>query len=193
MNRIFALAFLFIGSPVLLAIWMLVFFTSPGPAIFSQKRVGLFGDYFFMYKYRTMVVGTPDLPSDQVSESDPCFTKVGKKLRRVSLDELPQLWNIIMGEMNFIGPRPALYNQYDLIAMRKELGVDTLKPGITGWAQVNGRDSISLERKVELDYFYLQHRSWSLDLKILWMTVFKSAKGEDLYCAHTSGEKNGQQ
>jgi O-antigen biosynthesis protein WbqP len=166
---------------VLLCIAILVKLDSSGPFIFSQKRVGRYGQFYQMYKFRTMVTGMPDLPSDQVGEADSRITKVGRVLRRLSLDELPQLWNVMKGEMNFIGPRPALHNQYDLNEMRSQLGISFLKPGITGWAQVNGRDSISLERKVELDYYYLQHRSWVMDIKILWMTVFKSAVGADLY------------
>jgi O-antigen biosynthesis protein WbqP len=181
MNRIITLLMIIGLLPLFLIIAAMVKLDSSGPVIFSQKRVGQQGRLFSMHKFRTMVVGMPDLPSDQVNETDSRITKVGRILRRLSLDELPQLWNVMRGEMNFIGPRPALYNQYELIAMRMEQGIDSLKPGITGWAQVNGRDSISLERKVELDHYYLQHRSWNLDLKILWMTVFKSAVGADLY------------
>ncbi len=181
MNRLVAGLLFFIFLPVLLGIAFLVKFDSAGPFIFSQKRVGRNGQLYQMYKFRTMVTGMPDLPSDQVGETDSRITKVGRILRRLSLDELPQLWNVMKGEMNFIGPRPALYNQYDLNEMRSQLGIDVLKPGITGWAQVNGRDSISLERKVELDHYYVQHRSWVLNCRILWMTVFKSAVGADLY------------
>ena len=168
-------------TPVLLVFALLIRMESRGPALFTQQRVGRFGRLFTIYKFRTMQAGMPDLPSDQVGENDPRFTGVGKWLRRCSLDEFPQLLNIIRGDMVFIGPRPALYNQYELNAMRKKRGIDSLKPGITGWAQVNGRDSISLETKVELDKYYVDSRSWQLDLKILWLTFFASASGEGLY------------
>ena len=183
MNRLLAFLFLLFGAPFLLLIAILVKFDSPGPALFRQRRIGQNNIEFFMLKFRTMQVGMPDLPSDQVAETDDRFTGIGKFLRRFSLDELPQLWNVVRREMNFIGPRPALYNQYELNAMRRDRGIDAIKPGITGWAQVNGRDTISTERKVELDHYYLEHRSWGMDMRILWMTVFKSAVGKDLYRA----------
>ena len=182
MNRLLALILFLPGSPFLLLLALLVKLDSPGPALFKQRRIGRNNQEFSMLKFRTMQVGMPDLPSDQVAETDHRFTGIGKILRRFSLDELPQLWNVVQGEMNFVGPRPALYNQYDLIERRTSLGVHKIKPGITGWAQVNGRDSIPLERKVELDHYYLLHRSWAMDMRILWMTVFKSAVGADLYC-----------
>ena len=167
--------------PAFIVVALLIKLESKGPVIFKQKRVGQFGALFTIYKFRTMQVGMPDLPSDQVAETDHRFTGIGKFLRRFSLDELPQLWNVVRGEMNFVGPRPALYNLYDLIEWRSSVGVHKIKPGITGWAQVNGRDSIPLERKVELDQYYLLHHSWDLDMRILWMTLFKSAAGADLY------------
>ncbi len=181
MNRLVAGLLFFVFLPVLLCIALIVKLDSSGPFVFSQKRVGRHGQLYQMYKFRTMVTGMPDLPSDQVGETDSRITNVGRILRRLSLDELPQLWNVMKGEMNFIGPRPALYNQYDLNEMRSQLGIDVLKPGITGWAQVNGRDSISLERKVALDQYYLENHTWRLDVRILWMTVFKSAIGDGLY------------
>ena len=183
MNRLLAFLCLLFGAPFLLLIAILVKFDSPGPALFRQRRIGQNNIEFFMLKFRTMQVGMPDLPSDQVAETDHRFTGIGKFLRRFSVDELPQLWNVLQGEMNFVGPRPALYNQYELNERRTALGIHKIKPGITGWAQVNGRDSIPLERKVELDHYYLQHRSNTLDMRILWMTVFKSAVGKDLYRA----------
>lgn len=139
-----------------------------------------------MLKFRTMQVGMPDLPSDQVAETDNRFTNIGKFLRRFSLDEIPQLWNVVQGEMNFVGPRPALYNQYELIERRTSLGIQKIKPGITGWAQVNGRDSIPLKTKVALDAYYLHNRNLWLDFKILWLTVFKSTSGEGLYTEKAS-------
>ena len=168
-------------SPILLLIALIVKLESKGPAIFAQRRVGQFGRHFTMYKFRTMQIGMPDLPSDQVGENDPRFTASGKWLRRFSVDEFPQLFNVIKGEMVFVGPRPALYNQVDLNAMRQARGIDTLIPGITGWAQVNGRDSIPLDVKVDLDEYYLKNRSLQLDLRTVWMTFFKTAAGEGLY------------
>ena len=181
MNRFVALLMALALSPVLLVIALIVKLESKGPAIFAQRRVGQHGRHFTMYKFRTMQIGMPDVASDQVGENDPRFTASGKWLRRFSVDEFPQLFNIIKGEMAFVGPRPALYNQYDLIAMRHERGIDELKPGITGWAQVNGRDSISLNVKVDLDEYYLKNRSLRLDLRTIWMTFFKTAAGEGLY------------
>lgn len=180
-NFVGAVFFLLILSPLLFLIALAVRMDSRGPAIFKQTRVGKDNSYFTLYKFRTMHIGTPDLPSDMVPSDDHRFTRLGRFLRRISLDELPQLVNILKGDMNFIGPRPALYNQYDLILMREKVGVNRIKPGLTGWAQVNGRDNILLERKVELDKYYLDNQSFILDAKILWFTIFKSLGGEDLY------------
>ena len=185
MNRSIAVLMAIALSPILLLVALIVKLESRGPAIFAQRRIGRFGHHFTMYKFRTMQIGMPDLASDQVGENDPRFTASGKWLRRFSVDELPQLLNVIKGDMVFVGPRPALYNQYDLIAMRHARGIDALKPGITGWAQVNGRDSIPLEVKVDLDEYYLKHRCWRLDLRTVWLTFFKTAAGEGLY----AGEK----
>ena len=183
MSRLIAILMTIVLSPVLLLVALLIKLESPGPAVFTQKRVGQFGRLFAIYKLRTMQIGTPDLPSDKVGEDDPRFTKSGKFLRRFSIDEFPQLFNIIKGEMVFIGPRPALHNQHELNAMRHMRRIDALKPGISGCPQVNGRDSIPLETKVELDKYYADFQSWQLDLKILWMTFFKSTSGEGLYAA----------
>lgn len=177
-------------SPVFLVVALIIKWESKGPAIYTQQRVGQFGKLFTIYKFRTMQTGMPDLPSDKVGEDDPRFTKSGKFLRRFSIDEFPQLFNIIKGEMVFIGPRPALHNQHELNAMRHMRGIDALKPGISGWAQVNGRDSIPLETKVELDKYYLDFRDWQLDLKILWMTFFKTTTGEGLYNAQLAVDRN---
>ena len=190
MSRLIAILMTIALSPVLLLVALLIKLESPGPAVFTQKRVGQFGRLFTIYKFRTMQIGTPDLPSDRVGEDDPRFTKSGKILRRFSIDEFPQLFNIIKGEMVFIGPRPALHNQHELNAMRHMRGIDALKPGITGWAQVNGRDSIPLETKVELDKYYLDFHNWQLDLKILWLTFFKTTTGEGLYNAQLAVDRN---
>ncbi|MCL4440700.1 MAG: sugar transferase [Firmicutes bacterium] len=186
-NVVGAIVLLVVLAPLMVLVALAVRLDSSGPAIFKQTRVGQFDRYFTLYKFRTMHVGTPDLPSEVVSKDDYRFTRLGKLLRRFSIDELPQLFNIIRGDMNFIGPRPALYNQYDLIAMRKKTGVNRLKPGVTGWAQVNGRENISLERKVELDKYYSENCSWWLDLMIIWLTIVRSLRGVNLY-----KEKSGQ-
>lgn len=180
-NLLVAICLLAFILPVMLLIALLIKIDSKGPAIFKQQRVGLQRNLFTLYKFRTMVVGTPDLPSEMVSSGDSRFTRFGKVLRRFSLDELPQLVNIIKGDMNFVGPRPALYNQDDLIAMREKVGIHRIRPGITGWAQVNGRDAIPLTLKVQLDEYYLLNRSLWLDMKIIWMTFSKSLSGTDLY------------
>lgn len=180
-NLLGAMVLLILLAPVIALVALVIRIDSPGPAIFKQKRVGQYDRYFTLYKFRTMHIGTPDLPSEMVPRDDPRFTRLGILLRRFSFDELPQLFNIILGDMNFIGPRPALYNQYDLVTMRGAAGVNRIKPGVTGWAQVNGRDNIPLERKVALDKYYLDARSIKLDLRILWLTVIKSFRGVDLY------------
>lgn len=180
-NLLGAIIMLIVLAPVVILIAAAIRLDSKGPSLFRQRRVGQYGKYFIIYKFRTMVVGMPDLPAALVGEDDHRFTRVGKLLRRYSLDELPQLLNIIRGEMNFIGPRPALYNQDDLIALRERVGVHVLKPGVTGWAQVNGRETVTVEEKVRLDRYYLENRSWRLDMKIVFMTLFNSYQGKDLY------------
>ena len=190
MSRFIAVLLAGVLSPLLLVVALLIKSESSGPAIYTQQRVGQFGKLFTIYKFRTMQTGMPDLPSDKVGADDPRFTKTGKRLRRFSIDEFPQLLNIIKGEMVFIGPRPALHNQHELNAMRHLRGIDILKPGISGWAQVNGRDSIPLETKVELDKYYVDNHCWQLDLKILWLTFFKSTSGEGLYAAQKAVDKN---
>ncbi|MHC1759612.1 MAG: sugar transferase [Negativicutes bacterium] len=181
MSRFIAILATLALSPVLLAVALIIKWESRGPAIYTQQRVGQFGRLFTIYKFRTMQTGMPDLPSDKVGADDPRFTRSGKCLRRFSIDEFPQLWNIIKGDMVFIGPRPALYNQEQLNEMRHERGIHALKPGITGWAQVNGRDAISLSVKVDFDEYYMKHQDWRLNLRILWMTFFKTAAGDGLY------------
>ena len=180
MNRLLAFLCLLFGAPFLLLIAILIKLDSPGPALFRQRRIGQNNIEFFMLKFRTMQVGMPDLPSDQVAETDHRFTGIGKFLRRFSLDELPQLWNVVRGEMNFVGPRPALYNQYDLNERRIARGIHKIKPGITGWAQVNGRNALSWEAKFKLDVWYVDNWSLWLDLKIIGMTIWKVLRREGI-------------
>ena len=156
---------------VLLA--LLVRLTSPGPALYWSDRVGRHNRVFRMPKFRSMRLGTPAVATHLLTDPQARLTPIGSFLRKSSLDELPQLWSILVGDMSFVGPRPALYNQLDLIALRTERGVHELLPGLTGWAQVNGRDDVPISEKVELDSQYLQRRSLPLDLRILWLTVIK--------------------
>lgn len=167
--------------PIMLVIALIIRLDSPGPIIFRQKRIGLHGQDFIIYKFRTMKVGTPDIPAEYISSTDSRFTRVGKILRRFSLDELPQLINILKGDMEIVGPRPALYNQEELIKKRMQNGVYDVKPGITGWAQINGRDNISNDEKVQLDTYYARNKNFFFDLKIIILTIWAVISGKDTY------------
>jgi O-antigen biosynthesis protein WbqP len=158
-------------APLMALIALAVKLDSPGPALFRQRRVGRRQVHFEMIKFRTMHVGTPDLPTDQMLRLPSAVTRLGHVLRRTSLDELPQLWHVLTGEMSLVGPRPALYNQVDLIVAREQAGVHALPPGITGWAQINGRDELAVDEKVAADRWYLDHFGFWLDLTILMRTV----------------------
>ena len=159
--------------PWVICIGLFVRATSPGPAIYWSDRVGQRNRIFKMPKFRTMRVDTPAVATHLLADPEKALTPIGSFLRRSSLDELPQLWSILKGEMSFVGPRPALFNQYDLISLRTQCGVDALVPGLTGWAQVNGRDALSIPDKVQFDLQYLQKRSFTMDMKILYMTFVK--------------------
>ena len=177
MRRTFELtvagATLLFFCPFALGIYLCVRATSPGPAIYWSDRVGKNNRIFKMPKFRTMRVDTPAVATHLLPDPEKLLTPIGSFLRRSSLDELPQLWSILRGDMRFVGPRPALFNQYDLIALRTQSGVDALVPGLTGWAQVNGRDALSIEEKVRFDLQYLQNRSFWMDVRILYMTFVK--------------------
>ena len=147
--------------------------TSPGPVLYWSPRVGRHGCIFQMPKFRTMKVGTPQVATDKLADPTSRLTPIGGFLRKFSLDEIPQLWSVLKGDMSLVGPRPALFNQDELIAARKARGIDALRPGITGWAQINGRDDIPEWRKVELDEEYLHRRSFWFDMKILWLTAWR--------------------
>ncbi|MBT0571756.1 sugar transferase [Curvibacter sp. CHRR-16] len=147
--------------------------TSPGPVLYWSDRVGRNNRIFKMPKFRSMRINTPAVATHLLSNPEQWLTPIGSFLRKSSLDELPQLWSILKGDMSFVGPRPALFNQDDLIALRTEKGVHKLVPGLTGWAQVNGRDELPIPQKVQLDAEYLRKQSLLLDLKILWMTAVK--------------------
>ena len=158
-------------APILALVALMVVLDSPGPALFRQRRSGRGGHEFTMLKFRTMKLGTPDLASHLMGDGRDRITRIGRFLRRTSLDELPQLWNVLVGDMALVGPRPALYNQDDLIAMRQAAGVDALRPGVTGWAQVNGRDEIPMAEKVRLDREYLERVGVLMDAEVLVRTV----------------------
>jgi O-antigen biosynthesis protein WbqP len=168
-------------SPLLLLAALAIRLDSPGPVLFRQRRIGRGSGEFMIIKFRTMRVGTPDLASHLMGPGSTRVTRVGRLLRRTSVDELPQLWNILLGQMSLVGPRPALYNQYDLIAMRQAAGVDALRPGVSGWAQIHGRDDIPLQTKVDFDRYYLEHCSVPLDLWILIRTVVTLFSSRGVY------------
>ena len=154
-------------------IWLAVRMSSPGPGLFWSDRVGRHNRIFRMPKFRSMLMGTPTVATDLLSDPKPFLTPIGSFLRKSSLDELPQLWSILKGDMSFIGPRPALFNQYQLIKLRTELNINQLLPGLTGWAQVNGRDKLTIPQKIALDLEYIHRQSILFDLHILWLTVLK--------------------
>ena len=180
MKRLFDLVFVILVT-ILLALPILFIaiaipLTSSGPVLYWSNRVGRRNIIFKMPKFRTMQVGTPTLATHLLSDSGQYLTPIGSFLRRSSLDELPQLWSILVGDISFVGPRPALFNQDDLVALRTQYGVDKLVPGLTGWAQVNGRDELSIPDKVQYEVEYIQKQSFWFDMKILGLTFLKVAR-----------------
>jgi O-antigen biosynthesis protein WbqP len=169
-NRLFALIVLIILSPVFLAVALAIFIEDGSPIFFKQKRVGVNYTFFNIYKFRSMKKNTPNVATHLLTNPEQYLLNIGVILRKLSLDELPNLINIIKGEMVFVGPRPALYNQDDLMQFRVATGVSKLKPGITGWAQINGRDEISIAEKVKLEQEYLNKKSFLFDIEILIKT-----------------------
>ncbi|MBS7130562.1 sugar transferase [Clostridium sp.] len=165
-------------SPIIIIVSLIIKFTSEGPILFKQRRIGKDNKEFNIYKFRTMRVDTPNVATHLLENPEQYITAIGKFMRKTSLDELPQLFNILKGEMSIVGPRPALYNQLDLRDMRTKVGVHKLVPGLTGWAQINGRDEIPLDIKVKLDKEYLDKKSFLLDLKIIFLTVIKVLKSD---------------
>lgn len=161
-------------------IGLLVRLTSSGPIFYWSDRVGQDNKIFRMPKFRSMQIDTPAVATHLLKEPNNFLTPIGSLLRKSSLDELPQLWSIFKGDMSFVGPRPALYNQFDLIALRKDAGVDKLLPGLTGWAQINGRDELPISKKVALDVEYLRRKSLWFDIMILWITILKLFKSNDV-------------
>ena len=178
-DLILSLIGLIILSPVLIIISILIKIDSKGPVFFKQKRVGIHKKLFNIYKFRTMYIDTPkDMPTHLLNNPEAYITEVGKFLRKTSLDELPQLINIIKGEMAVIGPRPALYNQEDLIELRDKYKANDIRPGLTGWAQIHGRDELEIEEKAKLDGYYTEHISFLLDIKCFFLTIASVLKHE---------------
>ena len=180
MKRIFDLSLALIGGFIILLplffIGLVVRLTSTGTALYWSNRVGRNNINFSMPKFRTMRTNAPSVATHLLNNPDQWLTPIGSFLRKSSLDELPQLWTIIKGDMSFVGPRPALFNQDDLIALRTQVGVHQLQPGLTGWAQINGRDELPITDKVKLDLEYMQRQSFGFDCYILWMTFLKVVK-----------------
>lgn len=170
MNRLIALIILIILSPLFIIVALLIFIEDGFPVFFIQKRVGINYSLFNIYKFRSMKKNTPNVATHLLSNPDQYLLKIGNSIRKTSLDELPNLINILKGDMVFVGPRPALYNQDDLMALRVATGVSKLKPGITGWAQINGRDEISITEKVKLEQEYMYRKSMLFDLEIIIIT-----------------------
>ena len=174
-----AIIALLLSMPLLLITSLMIVASSEGPAIYWSDRVGRHNRIFRMPKFRSMKINTPALATHLMNQNNKVsqhLTPIGRFIRKTSIDELPQLWSVLRGDMSIVGPRPALYNQNDLIALRTTAGVDQLLPGITGWAQVNGRDDVSIQQKVALDQYYLAHQSFYLDCYILYLTALRVVK-----------------
>lgn len=182
MKRLFDIILSFIAIIIfavpMVVVSIVIKITSKGPILFTQKRVGKNGEYFEIYKFRSMSIDTPNVSTEDLGDPTSYITPVGKFIRKTSIDELPQLFNIIKGDMSIVGPRPALYNQYELIEMRDNVNVNSVRPGLTGYAQVMGRDFISDKEKVDYDQYYVDNKSVLLDIKIIWMTFFSVLKTE---------------
>ena len=206
---VLALLGILILSPLFLILIVAIKLDSKGPVLFKQKRVGIKKTHFNILKFRTMRIDTPrDMPTHMLTNPEQYITRVGKFMRKTSLDELPQVWNIIVGDMSIVGPRPALWNQYDLIAERDKYGANDVPPGLTGWAQVNGRDALSIESKSKFDGDYVKNMGAKMDIKCFCMTVVNVLKragvveggtgklsegaGEIAATEETSHEENGR-
>ena len=177
-DLILGLSIALVLAPLILFVATLVRLTSRGSALYWSDRVGKKNQIFKMPKFRSMRIGTPVIATHLLQDPKAHLTPIGSFLRKSSLDELPQLWSILVGDMSFVGPRPALFNQHDLIELRTKCGVDGLLPGLTGWAQVNGRDELSNPQKVALDQYYLINKSIYLDIQIMWLTFIKVFRGD---------------
>lgn len=180
-DRILAFCGLVVLSPIFLLICVVIYVNDPGPVFFSQKRFGKNREIFMLHKFRTMKICTPhDTPTHMLENPDQYITSIGKILRKTSLDEIPQIWNIFLGDMSIIGPRPALWNQYDLIEERDRYGANDVKPGLTGWAQINGRDELQIEEKAKLDGYYIEKISFGFDVKCFFGTIISVLKRDGI-------------
>ena len=179
-SKIVSFILLVFFTPILFSVAIIIVLSDGFPIFFKQKRIGVNNIEFLIFKFRTMKKDTPDVPTHLLKNKEGLYIKSGLFLRKYSFDELPQLFNIILGDMVFIGPRPALYNQKDLIEKRTKLNIHKLYPGVTGWAQINGRDMLTIEEKVEMDFYYKIKQSLSLDIKIIWLSVLKVLKSENV-------------
>lgn len=184
MRRIFDITILLLFSPIIIfiiiIIAILIKITSKGSVLYFSDRVGRYNKIFSMPKFRSMKINTPQVATHLLVNSDSFLTPIGGFLRKYSLDELPQLWCIFTGNMTIIGPRPALFNQDDLITLRDEYNISKMTPGLTGWAQINGRDELSIKEKVDFEIYYLQHKSIWLDIKIMWLTIVKVISSKNI-------------
>ena len=178
-----------LGIPMLI-VALIIKISDPGPALFTQKRVGLHKKYFKLYKFRSMKLNTPDVPTHLLENPDQYMISIGKAIRKLSIDELPQLFNILKGDMSIIGPRPALWNQDDLIAERDKYGANDVRPGLTGWAQINGRDELAIDVKAKLDGEYVERLGFGFDCKCFFGTITKVLKSEGVVEGGNRNAKN---
>lgn len=192
LDIILSLSGMIVLSPLFLVLIIAIKLDSKGPVLFKQKRIGLHKKHFFILKFRTMRIDTPkDTPTHLLENPEQWITKVGKFMRKTSLDELPQIWNIFVGDMSIIGPRPALWNQYDLIEERDRYGANDVLPGLTGWAQINGRDELPIKQKAELDGYYVKNVSFALDCRCFFGTILSVLKSDGVVEGGTGQKKEG--
>lgn len=189
LDFIFSAILILFLSPVFILIAIMIKLTSSGPILFRQIRVGKDNKEFVIYKFRTMKVESPNVASYLLDNPDKYITSIGKFLRSSSMDELPQLFNILIGNMSFVGPRPVIPKEFELINLRTKVGVHKLKPGLTGWAQVNGRDEVRVREKVYLDEYYLKNYSLLLDIKIIFITALQVTKSEGIVEGHVQTQE----
>lgn len=190
LDVVLSLSALIVLAPVMIICALIIKHEDKGPALFTQKRIGIHKKPFSMYKFRSMRTDTPhDTPTHLLENPEQYILHCGKWMRKYSVDELPQIFNILRGDMSIVGPRPALWNQYDLIAERDKYGANDIKPGLTGWAQINGRDELEISEKARLDGEYLKRESFTFDLMCIWRTVFKAAKHEGVVEGGTGSMK----
>lgn len=189
LDFIFSGILILLLSPLLLVVGFVIKLTSKGPVFFKQRRVGRYNEEFMIYKFRTMKVDAPNVATHLLKNPDEYITPIGRFLRNSSIDEIPQLINIFKGDMSFVGPRPVISKEVDLIKLRTKVGVHKMYPGLTGWAQVNGRDTLGIEEKVYYDKYYMDNYSLLLDIKIMFLTILKVIKAEGIIEGEVSADK----